>query len=207
MFYYTEIMMTEKTIQEECRVVGFDMDGVIVDHSRNKVTLAKRFGISLALADTHSEQLPTMMPHALYEDLQNELYGDSEFALSAELMDGAAETLRQLSERGIPFVLISRRRNPENAIALLARRGLWGTSFTTKNAFFVGSPKEKNGVAVREGVTHFFDDERKVLRVMPDVENRFLFDSFRQFEDEQGIKRIFDWGMVRSVLFKDGKGV
>jgi hypothetical protein len=115
-------------------------------------------------------------------------------------MGGAEETLRLLTARGIHFVLISRRKNPENAVTLLTRRGLWGTYFTVKNAFFVKSPDEKNIVAVREGVTHFFDDERKVLRVMPDVRNRFLFDSSRQFEDEKDLERIFDWEMIRRVL-------
>jgi len=201
MFYYTGIMMTEKTIQGKRCVVGFDMDGVIVDHTPNKIALARRYGVTLALSDTHSEQLPKIMPRSIYKDFQNELYGDTEFAFSAPLMEGVEATLRMLADRQIPFVLISRRRQPKNAVALLARRGLWGTSFTEKNAFFVGSPEEKNAIAVREEVTHFFDDERKVLRVMPDVRHRFLFDTFRQFGDDKDYTRVFDWEMLRQIFF------
>lgn len=193
--------MTEKTIQDKRCVVGFDMDGVIVDHTPNKIALARRYGVALTLPDTHSEQLPKIMPRSVYIDFQNELYGDSEFAFSAPLMEGAEATLRMLADHRIRFVLISRRRQPKNAIALLTRRGLWGTYFTSQNAFFVGSPEEKNAIAVREEVTHFFDDERKVLRVMPDVDRRFLFDTFRQFEDDKDYTRVFDWEMLGQIFF------
>ena len=193
-------MISEKTIQEGRHVVGFDMDGVLIDHSENKLALAKRLGIYVTPASTHSEHLPRVMPRALYEEFQNELYGDSEFALSAKLMDGAMELLQLLQDRNIPFVLISRRKKPENAIALLTRRGLWGPYFTPENAFFVGAPHEKNAVAVREGVTHFFDDERKVLRVMPDVPSRFLFDTFDQFEEDKDFIRVFHFKMVRELF-------
>lgn len=199
--------MTEKTIQGERHVVGFDMDGVIIDHTVNKIELAKRYGVALHCTDTHSERLSPHFPHGSYKDFQHELYGASDLALSAEVMAGAEATLRLLTERGISFVLISRRRNPEHAIALLSRRELWGTYFTEKNAFFVGTPEEKNVVAVREGVTHFVDDERKVLAVMPDVRMRLLFDSFRQFEDEKEFTRVFDWEMLQHILCKEVAGV
>lgn len=206
MCYYTGIMMTEKTIQEKRCVVGFDMDGVIIDHAPNKIALAKRYGITLALTNTHSERLPLIIARDAYKDFQKELYGTSDFALSAEVMVGAEATLRWLRNRGIPFMLISRRKKPENAIALLTRRGLWGTYFSDKNAFFVATPEEKNVVAVREGVTHFIDDERKVLAAMPDIRTRFLFDSFRQFEDEKEFERVFDWEMVQKIFFNQGTG-
>jgi hypothetical protein len=202
MFYYTGIMMTEKTIQGERCVVGFDMDGVIIDHAANKIALAKRYGMSLVFADTHSERLQLLMPRDSYKDFQNELYGTTDFALSAQAMEGAEATLRLLQDRGISFKLISRRRNPEHAIALLTRRGLWGTYFTDKNAFFVATPGEKNVIAVREGVTHFVDDERNVLAAMQDVRTRFLFDTFRQFEDEKEFERVFDWEMLGRALLK-----
>ena len=68
------------------------------------------------------------------------------------------------------------------------------------NSIFRQSPEEKNVVGVREGVTHFFDDERKVLRVMPDIQRRYLVDTFHQFNDETELPRVYDWNMVRDIV-------
>ncbi len=188
------------TSQVKNIVVGFDMDGVIIDHVQNKLTLAKRYAVDLRPEETHSEILPTKFPRAEYLALQDVLYGGSELALGAPLMEGALAVLNELKSSNTPFVLISRRRDPENAIRLLSRRGLWGDIFNAQNAFFVSTPEEKNVVSMREGVTHYFDDERSVLRAIPSVKERFLFDSFRQFNDETEFERVFDWEMLRQIL-------
>jgi len=196
-------MLKNNTIQTGPRIVGFDMDGVIINHAPNKIMLAKRYAVTLRPEETHSELLPGKFPREEYLAFQNMLYGNSDFALSAPLMLGAFDVLHEMKDRGIPFVLISRRREPENAIRLLKERKLWGDFFTEANAFFVGTPEEKNVASVREGVTHFFDDERKVLRAIPDVKRRFLFDSLRQFNDEDEFERVFDWKMLRQIVFEE----
>ncbi len=193
-------MQLEKTVQRRPIVVGFDMDGVIIDHAPNKLALAESYAVHLRPEETHSERLAHKFARNEYLAFQEELYGNSAFALSAPLMEGALPVLESLRAHGTPFVLISRRRNPANAIALLDARGLWGNIFSEKNAFFVQSPEEKNVVGVREGVTHFFDDERKVLLAMPDIAKRFLVDTFWQFNDEQIFPRVHDWNMVRDVI-------
>ncbi len=190
----------QKSIQDKRVVVGFDMDGVIIDHAPNKLMLAESYAVRLLPEETHSERLPQKFAQKEYLAFQDELYGNSDFALSAPLMEGAEDVLTKLKERGVPFVLISRRRNPENAIELLRRRGLWGPLFNEHNAFFVLEPAAKNVVGIREGVTHFFDDERKVLRVMPDITSRFLFDTFNQFDDENTFVRVSHWGRVSDML-------
>ncbi len=196
----------QKSIQKVQIVVGFDLDGVIIDHTANKLALAQRYSVQLLPEETHSEVLSGKFSRDEYHAYQDELYGDSPFALSAPLMDGAFEVLNEMKEQGVRFVLISRRGKPENAIALLSACGLWGNIFNEQNVFFVRTPEEKNTISLQEGVTHFFDDERKVLRVIPDVKNRFLFDVFRQFDDEKELERIHDWEMLRRIVLKDHKG-
>lgn len=188
------------TSQSKKIVAGFDMDGVIIDHTPNKLALAESYAIRLHPEETHSERLHLRFARNEYAAFQDELYGNSDFALSAPLMEGAYDTLSVLKDSGVPFVLISRRKNPDNAIALLTRRGLWGTVFTETNTFFVSQPEDKNIIGIREGVTHFFDDERRVLRVMPDIPSRYLFDTFNQFEDEKVFARVSHWGMVAKLL-------
>jgi len=192
----------QKPIQEPKIIVGFDLDGVIIDHSANKLALADSYAVHLRPEETHSELLSKKFAPKEYLAYQDELYGNSSFALSAPLMEGAAEVLHEIKSRNIPFVLISRRRKPENAVALLARRGLWGNIFNEKNAFFVNTPEDKNAISIREGVTHYIDDERKVLRAIPDVKKRFLLDVFKQFEDEKEFERIHDWEMLRQIFIK-----
>ena len=195
-------MISAKTIQRGPLVVGFDMDGVIIDHTKNKLILAERYGVSHRPEQTHSEIIKRYIPEGRYDNFQNELYDNSEFAFSAPLVLGAHEGLRELKNSGVPIVLISRRKKPENAIELLKLRGLWGKGkmFDETNAFFVKSPDEKNIVAVAQKVTHHIDDERRVLRAMPDVETRLLFDLFHQFEDEKEFPRVFDWEMHQALL-------
>lgn len=195
---------TKSTVQGDRIVVGFDMDGVIIDHTGNKIALAESFAVRLRPEETHSERLPAKFAHNEYIAFQNELYGNSPFALSAPLMEGARDVLSLLKKNAISFVLISRRRIPEHAIALLQARGLWGDIFSEQNAFFVQSPSEKNIVGIREGVTHFFDDERKVLSAMKDIRERYLMDTFHQFNDETELPRVHDWEMIRNVLLSGG---
>ena len=195
------------TSQEKNFVVGFDMDGVIIDHTENKLVLARRHGITLRPEETHSEIIAKRIPVDVYLSFQDEIYGDSEFALSAPLMEGAFATLRQLNEEGVPFVLISRRRKPMNAIKLLTGHGLWGkifdetnTLFGETNAVFVRTAEEKNTAAMAWNITHYIDDERKVLEKMPSVPSRFLFDAFQQFADEKQFPRVFNWEMLYEAL-------
>jgi hypothetical protein len=195
------------TSQEDNFIVGFDLDGVIIDHTPNKLVLARQYGVMLSPEETHSEIISQHLSPERYSAFQDELYGDSDLALSASLMAGAFDVLTRLKNEGVPFVLISRRRKPENAIALLSRRRLWGqlvdehnTLFNEENTVFVRTAAEKNTAAVAWNITHYIDDERKVLEAMPSVPTRLLFDAFEQFTDEKQFPRLFNWEMLYEAL-------
>lgn len=181
-------------------VVGFDLDGVVVDHTQNKMRIAARYGITLAPEDTHSERMGELVPPEIYREIQKQMYDDTDEALSAPLMEGAFSALASLREHEIPYYLISRRKLPISALHLIERRGLWGEYFTAENTFFVEHMEDKNPVAEKLGVTHFIDDERRVLRLMPSVPHRILFDVRDFFANETEFVRVKNWNELSEVL-------
>ena len=161
--------------------IGLDMDGVIIDHTLPKIRLAERYGITIAPEQTPSEIMRTLLPTDAWKELQRTLYGDPVIALESPVMRGARPALRELAKKQVPFSLISRRKDPEVAIALLKKHELWPTFFHEKNTFFVTAPEDKNVRAIELGVTHYLDDELKVLHVLNAVPNKYLFEKYEAF--------------------------
>ena len=173
--------------------VGFDMDGVIIDHTLPKIRLAEKYGFSITPEQTPSDILRNIMPEKIRKEFQHMLYSDSKIALSAPMMRGVKPALREITKRGIPFALITRRRDPAVTIQLLEKHGLWPNFFHEKNTFFVLAPEDKNTKAIELGLTHYLDDELKVLKALTDVENRFLFDKYGVFSEDDLYKKVFSW--------------
>lgn len=181
-------------------IVGFDLDGVIIDHTVNKIRIAARYGIALKPEDTPTERMWRIIPESLHKEIRMQMYDDTDEALSAPLMPGAFDGLARLKEHGVPYVLISRRKFPIPALHLIERRGLWGEYFTPENTFFVEHPEDKDPIARKVGVTHFVDDERRVLAVMPSVRTKILFDQRDIFPDEGDMLRVTNWSQLGSIL-------
>lgn len=188
------------TSQDETIVVGFDLDGVIIDHTQNKMRIALRYGVALSPEETHSERMRTLFPHNVYREIQEQIYDDTDEALSAPLMEGAFGALASLREHGVPYFLISRRKKPIHALHLLERRGLWGEYFTPENTFFVENMEDKDPVAQKLGVTHFIDDETRVLKLMPSVQNRVLFDTRDLFKASTDFVPVKNWSELGYLL-------
>ena len=188
------------TSQEDIFVVGFDLDGVIIDHTQNKMRIGARYGVTLRPEDTQSERMADLFSKETYREIQKQMYDDTDEALSAPLMEGAFAGLASLREHDIPYFLISRRKTPINALHLIERRGLWGEYFTPENTFFVEHMEDKDPVARELGVTHFVDDERRVLRLMPSVPKRILFDDRSHFADDTDFLCVRSWSELGEVL-------
>ncbi len=173
--------------------IGLDMDGVIIDHTLPKIRLAEKYGIMIAPEQTPSEIMKTLLPAEAWKELQHTLYSDPAVAFASPIMRGARPALRELVNKKVPFALISRRKDPEIAKTLLKRSGLWDAFFTEKNTFFVASPEEKNVRARELGVTHYLDDELKVLDALAQVPNRYLFDKYEAFGGRNTYQAIKSW--------------
>ncbi len=175
-------------------ILGFDMDGVLVNNTLPKIRLAKSLGFRLSPEQTPSEVIPSYLPAPVLRELQGNLYDNIEEALRTPLMSGAKGILAAVQKSGIPYFLISRRRVPHIAEAILKRHGLWPRYFSEKNAFFVLEPEDKDEKASELGITHYVDDELKIINRLASVKNRFLFDQFNIFEKAANYTKISSWG-------------
>ena len=181
-------------------VVGFDMDGVILDNADSKVRIAKTHGFELKLHQTPSEIIRAILPQAILEKLQKTLYDSPRVALSVPLMKGIRGILADLDKKNIPMFLISRRKMPEVAVKILKKHLLWPKYFNDKNSFFVDHPEDKNFRAAQLGVTHYIDDELKIINVLSSVKNKFLFDQFNVFEKADHYTKIKSWSEFKKHI-------
>lgn len=180
--------------------IGFDMDGVLIDHTPTKVLLARQAGYALEPYETTSDHLRRVMPEAVRRPLQEKLYGDPAYAFQSPMVPGVGELLASLHGRGIPFVLISRRKDPGIARQILERHGLWGVYFTDANAVFVERIADKETACVQRGVTHYIDDEADVLAALTSVAHRYLHDPFGRAEPSALWQRVDSLGHFASLL-------
>lgn len=185
---------------EEGIIIGFDLDGVIIDHTQNKMQIASRYGIPLAPEDTHAEHMGAHFTPELYREIKSQLYDSTHEALGAPLMAGAFATLAKLREQGIQYFLVSLQKNPMHASHLLEERGLWGTYFTPENTLFAKNADEKHALASQIGVTHFIDDEPNILDIMTTIPYRILFDSRSLFPDKNEYEHVHSWSELALVL-------
>lgn len=183
------------------KVIGFDMDGVIIDHTALRVKLAKDFGFTLRPEDTPSDVLRKLLPEDKRRAIQNAIYNIPETALRAGLMPGADEGLEKLTDAGLAFYLISRRKDPEIAIQLLSLHGLWPKYFNDKNSYFVEGAKEKDIEARRIGITHYTDDEAEVLTALQSVKNKILFDQYKKHLAENFVLAS-SWSELTKLLLE-----
>ena len=183
-------------------IVGFDMDGVILNNANSKVKIARTLGFEIKLHHTPSEIIKTILPQVILEKLQNILYDDHKVALRTPLMRGIKKILEELSLGKIPIFLISRRKVPEVAIKILKKHSLWPKYFNEKNSFFVLHPEDKNVRAAKLGITHYIDDELKVINVLSKVPNRFLFDQFNVFKEADHYTKIGSWAEFKKHFSK-----
>jgi len=181
-----------QNINNGVKIIGFDLDGVIVDHTELKLQLAKEKGLNLEPRETHSNIIKKITPKDVLRDIQSALYCEHN---NQPLIQGALNVIKKIKNKNIPYFLISRRRKGdarERAVEIMKSRGLWPEFFDEDNVFFVESPEEKNESAKKLAVTHYFDDEEDVLGVMKCVPNRFLFDQFDNFPNSH-FDRVTNW--------------
>ena len=182
-------------------LIGFDLDGVIIDHSKVKILLAKKLGFKVSKKQIPADIMIKLLPDSVYQILKYGLYDDPKTALKAELMSGFKRFLNVLIKKNIPFLAISRRkRNFEIPVQLLKKYNLWGSDlFHSRNVYFVSGPNDKNNLGIKLGVTHFIDDEPQVLEGLTAIKNKYLFDPYKSFKKSPYVK-VTSWKELASKI-------
>jgi len=181
------------------KIIGFDMDGVIIDHVSNKIRSAKKFGFKITKKQTPTEIIRTLIPQPEYGKFQTYLYNHPVNGLRPKPMPGVKKVLSVMKKSGVPFFLISRRKKHHISKILLKKNGLWPKYFNKDNTFFVDEIEDKEIKAKELGITHYIDDERKVLTALVSVKNKFLFDYLGAFPDSE-YKRISSWKEIAKLI-------
>lgn len=176
--------------------IGFDLDGVIVDHTENKIKMAKELGFDLTPPQTPHDILKPLVSKDAYNKIQKYIYAEA--SLSALPIEHALTTIEELSRTHSLFI-ISRRMSAELAWEWLRKKNV--TDFIPeKNIFFVeyNIRYAKNAVAKKVGIDLFVDDEAKILRELPAVDTRIHFDQYGTAPSE--FYQIKKWQELSAII-------
>ncbi|HEY4521886.1 MAG TPA: hypothetical protein VJH05_01965 [Candidatus Paceibacterota bacterium] len=178
--------------------IGFDFDGVIIDHTLTKIKLAADFGFEIQPKDTPPEILKNILSKDVLEKFKKNLY----YNLHQEsfLMNGVLDTLNKITTKDLPFFLISRRHQTSTAVEILIKNKLWPQYFNKSNSFFVVEKEDKDIKAKELGITHYFDDEISVLEKLKNVSNKFLFDTHNVFPESELYTKVSSWEEIKKQL-------
>lgn len=174
------------------KIIGFDMDGVVLDHTENKLLLIRKFNLNIKKEETPSDLIKQTMPLPVYRKFQIDLNDNPKFRYLCTPMPGVKQALEKIIKSKVPYFLVSRRKKPLVAIKILKHHGLWPKYFNKTNAFFVLTPEDKDKKAKELKITHYFDDQQTILDKLISVKNKFLFDSIDVFKNPSPFGRVRD---------------
>lgn len=180
-------------------VIGFDLDGVIIDHTKNKIKKAKELGYIVKAQETPSEKLKKLIPLQDYRVIQKFIYIKG--TPTAESMKGALQAIKSLSEN-YHIVIISRRAKEMQKVAWewLKKHG-FSNYIKRKDIYFADSDSDKNIVAKRLKVHVYMDDKLGVLDLLNSVPNKILFDPHNCFRiKDKEIKKVESWQKIPPAL-------
>lgn len=156
------------------KIIGIDLDGVIIDHKPAKLRLAADFGFALEPWQTNTNLMKNFLPVGQYRELQSVLYDETTDC--APTVAGARECLLAAISFGFEPHLISRRNRDSVQIVegWLKRRGFEDV-FNVDHVHFCQSDGEKAEICSRLSVVSFVDDKLSVLLGLSSSVRRILF--------------------------------
>lgn len=175
--------------------IGLDLDGVIIDHTSNRIFKAREFGYNIKLEETPTHILKKLLTPEHYKELQAYIYGPA--SLEASVMDGAVEHIKKLASEN-EFFIISRRNiydgGDKLGIKWLKENGIF-KFIPESNVFFVAHDEKgaKNIVAKKLGLEVYLDDQLKILEEIPDVKTRVLFDQHGVSSPPPPYAKVVSW--------------
>lgn len=186
-------MQNPKSSTLSPRVIGFDLDGTIIDHSANKIRLAREYGYDLIPAQTPSGIIGRFLPNNVKDELQARLYTDLETGLQSQLMPGALEALQQIKASRTPYYLLSRRQ-VEVVVPILEQLGLWPGVFHGDNTAFVETMDDKAPFARDWGITHYIDDHLSTIEgPLRFISAKYLFDPYNVLPESSEYTKVHSW--------------
>jgi len=181
--------------------IGLDLDGVIIDYTSNKIQKAKELGYHLTPEKTPGHIMKTIVGSDHYREIREWIYGDA--SLDAPPIEEALDSIQKLARKNMLFI-ISRRKieNSGKQLGLNWLKKYGVLPFIPEDKIFFVPHDElgaKDKVAHRLGIDIFVDDELKILKDMPSVKTRILFDPFNS-EPSIDFPKIKKWQELPAML-------
>ncbi|MFI5240380.1 MAG: HAD family hydrolase [Candidatus Saccharimonadia bacterium] len=182
------------------KIIGFDLDGTILDHTNNKLRLAELYGYSLIAQQTPSGIMGRFLAPSDMRKVSDRLYGNISDGMKSQLMPGVTNALSRLDEQKLPYFLLSRRQS-EIAVALLEHFGLWPKFFGPSNTAFVETMPDKAPYAHEFGITHFLDDHISTLvRPLGFIPHKYLFDPYHLLPSSKAYQKVSSWDEIPQIF-------
>ena len=154
--------------------IGLDLDGVIVDHTQNKIKIAKSVGFRVEAKETQSEILKSILPEKEYRKVQRIIY--DKITSDASPTPFLLKTLQDLS-LNYNFFIISLRRKKHSEVAWywLEKHKILEI-IPKKRIFFI--EKDKNFWCQKLKIEVYMDDTVKILDTLSSVPWKVFFNPF-----------------------------
>ena len=182
--------------------IGLDLDGVIIDHTSNKLQKAHELGYVLEPRDTASAVMKSRVSLPHYREIQRHIYGPA--TATATAVEGALETIATLAAAHDLYIIS--RRNVSNGTDRSAHEWIAGSGIfehiPKERVFFV--PHDvvgaKGVVAKKLGIELYLDDQLKILHELPSVGTRILFDPFGTETASHPFRAIKKWQEFPAII-------
>lgn len=172
--------------------IGLDLDGVIIDHTENKLALAAERGLALEPWQTNSNVMGNLLPPEDYREIRDQVYAD--LTSEAPAVKGALESLGELE--GELFIVSARRADTVRYAQNWLDRNRVYDLIPAERIFFCGDETEKKLHCHRLNLQMYLDDKLQVLTLLPLTVRRVLFDNHGladRLELPQKISVVNDW--------------
>lgn len=172
--------------------IGLDLDGVIIDHTENKLRLAAERGLELESWQTNANVMGEFVSPEIYREIRDLAYHEA--TLAASPVTGALAAIAGLD---LELFIISARRLPSvrYAQSWLDEHRVYD-HIPAERIFFCGDELEKRQHCQRLGLQAYLDDKINVLRQLPITVRRALLDSHDiagRLRSQDEIKVVPDW--------------
>ena len=153
--------------------IGCDLDGVIIDHTRNKQRLLKERGFVLAEHECTKENIKSLLNPEEYARFLVELY--DEHGIYADEITHAKQMLTEIASLGHHLRIISRRqKSSAQALQWLETHG-YLSLFPQSCIHFVSRDEEKEDICKQFGVDVHIDDTIEILSSLKTPRYKIFF--------------------------------
>ena len=182
-------------------IVASDLDGTIIDHTRNKITVAKKYGYELLPCETVSAAIDDIIKNKEHlAAIKREVYDEGGVG-PVEFMPRAREVLHNIRETFGPVAIISRRSNADIHDDAKGRiEEYLHNIIEAEHIFFVRTDAGKGEIAQKLGVRVYIDDRIEALDCMSSVPHRFLFDPYAYHTEQNKYPRVTSWDEFNEAL-------